>query len=200
VQYSKRCPLFRATFASERSSASIASHLTARSLHAHSSLGHGHGRARLRSRARSSFQKIERRVTARHLSVNSSSRSRSSIDSRSSRGRVAVSRIGASLARRFLIDPQSFAFPGSFRIPEPLVSAFASRRPRPVAVLPLRGARARLVHARLSAITIAPVRSPARWSRSRTVFLFSPFGAESPLCVHSRFGVRPSCSCSLTLR
>lgn len=54
-----------------------------------------------------------------------------------------MSRIGASLAGRFLIDPQCFAFPGSFRIPEPLVSAFASRRPRPVSALPLRGVRAR---------------------------------------------------------
>lgn len=53
--------------------------------------------------------------------------------------------------------------------------------------------------ARLSTITIAPVRSPARWSRSRTVFLFSPFGAESPFCVHSRLGVPGSCSCSLHL-
>lgn len=97
-----------------------------------------------------------------------------------------MSRIGASLAGRFLIDPQCFAFPGSFRIPEPSSSAFASRRPRPVSVLPLRSSRARLDRDRLSTITVDPVRSLARWSRSRTVFLFSPFGAESPLCVHSR--------------
>jgi hypothetical protein len=87
-----------------------------------------------------------------------------------------------------------------FRMPEPLVSAFASRRPRPVAVLPLQGSRARLDHARLSTVEIVPVRSPARWSRSRTVFLFSPFGAESPFCVHSRLGLRDSRSCSFTLR
>jgi len=84
-------------------------------------------------------------------------------------------------------------------MPEPLVSALASRRSRPVSVLPLRGARARRVHARLATIMIAPVRSPARWSRSRTVFSFtsrcgSPFcDSLPPRCSWSR-------SCSLTLR
>lgn len=53
---------------------------------------------------------------------------------------------------------------------------------------------------RLSTVEVVPVRSPARWSRSRTVFLFSPFGAESPFCVHSRLSLHGSRLCSSTLR
>jgi len=97
--------------------ASVASRLTALSLHARSSLGHGHGRARLRSRARSPCGGSSAESRLVHLSVMRARGVTARSNSRSSRGRVAVSRIGASLAGRFLIDPQWFAFPGSFRIP-----------------------------------------------------------------------------------
>jgi hypothetical protein len=112
---------------------------------------------------------------------------------------LAVSRIGASLAGRFLIDPQCFAFPGSFRMPEPLVSALASRRSRPVAVLPLRGSRARRVHARLATIMIAPVRSPCSVVEVAHGLLFHLSVRKSVL---RSFPPSRSwfCSCSLTLR
>lgn len=73
----------------------------------------------------------------------------------------------------FLIDPQSVAYPGSFRIPEPVVSALASRRTTAGSGSSTSDDRARSVHSRLAAFAIVPVRTPRGWSRSHAVFFAS---------------------------
>lgn len=122
VQYSKRCPLFRATFASERSSASIASHLTARSLHAHSSLGHGHGRARLRSRARSFFWKDRAQSHGSSPFGDASSRSHNSI-----KPEIIISRSSSGVADRCIPRGTLPHRSAVFRVPRILSDTRAAR-------------------------------------------------------------------------
>jgi hypothetical protein len=195
-----RCLALSSGIASERSSASIASHLTALRfmLTAHSVTAMAE-LACVRG-PDPSFGRIERRVTARHLSV---MRARGVTARSSSR---SFSRSSSGVADRCIPCGTLPHRSAVFRVPRILSDTRAARiRVRLTAAAagfgsstPWCSSAAR--HARLSTITIAPVRSPSRWSRSRTVSLFSPFGAENPFCVHSRFGVHPSSSCSLTLR
>lgn len=197
MQYSKRSAhSFEQTQSLRNARATcFASRLTAFGFSSPSSLGHGHGRAHSRSRARSSFEgsSAESRLVTFWVIGALGVAARSRRSSSRCRGSVHPLRDASSSIRSLSRSSDPFGCP----------SRSYPRSPHGV-----RG-RLRLFHSgvlergsfrsRLSTITIAPVRSPARWSRSRTVFLFSPFGAESPFCVHSRLSVHGSCSCSLHL-
>jgi hypothetical protein len=117
VQYSKRSPcLFRGSASLRNTRAHSASHLAAIS----SCAQLARSRPWPSSLAFSGpilFWRIEHRVAAPHLSVIRSSRSHGSILRVHNAVELAVSRIGASLAGRFLIDPQFSRSPDPFGCP-----------------------------------------------------------------------------------